>query len=780
VSDRMDNLGNRVVVAGVGAVTAEGLTADALWAGVRSGRVAITPVRQLPMQGFGTLIGGEVQLVYKPEHEYRRPPAHREPYVDFCLRAAEEAMASVSAVVDRIGRSRWAVVTGTCTAGVLSGEDWYAGTLEWGTKEPGLVLLVPPHALAEALAGAFALTGPALSLNTACATGSNVIGYAGQLIRSGHADAVLAAGSDCLSDLVFAGFSSLESLSPESAAPFSLQRRGLSLGEGAGAMVLMRADLAADLGIEAAAELRGYGLSADGYHPTAPQPEGEGAARAIVAALRAAGVEPQDVDYVNAHGTGTPKNDSAETNAIRVALGDAANRVAVSSTKSMIGHLLGAAGMVEGVVTVRALQEQVAPPTANFLEGDPDCDLDYVPNRARAMPMDVAISNNFGFGGANACVVFARQGALAEPPPPLGREEVVITGVAALTAAGPTSAEAWAAFAEERVCVSEEDGYRLGRVDLEATSVLAPRERRRMDRLGVLTTIAAHDALADSGIQIDQSNRGRIGIVFGTGLGPVESNQQFLLPLLEEGPGLANPAVFPNTVYNAAAGHAAIRLGAVGPSTTVTSGHAAGAHALSYGFDLVSQGVAEAAICVAADALCDLVVQGYRELGLLSAKPGRLAIAEGAAALVLERKRDAVARGARIYGQVLGYAVTCDARGIGRWDRSGKGVETAIAQALERAGLQPGDVGAVWASGAGLEALDRGERRAIARIFDRRVSVEQSGRIFGEVIGAGGALASVLVMKSAEAGRNSGGVALVNSRSMGGTNFCLALAPASR
>src|SRR5439155_479843 len=258
----------------------------------------------------------------------------------------------------------------------------YQAGMRGEAADPRLVMLVPPQALAEAVSGAFGIKGPVLSIDTACAAGANAIGYAAELVRTGQADAVLTGGSDALSDVLFAGFNSLESLSPAPAAPYSKDRSGLSLGEGSGMLVLVREDLAREAGLPILAEVMSYALSADGYHATAPHPEGEGAARAIKAALAAGGIKPEEVRYVNGHGTGTAKNDPAETAATKVGLGDAARNVAVSSTKSMIGHLLGAAGAVENIVTVQALVHQIVPPTANFTEPDPECDLDYTPNQA--------------------------------------------------------------------------------------------------------------------------------------------------------------------------------------------------------------------------------------------------------------------------------------------------------------------------------------------------------------------------------------------------------------
>ncbi|MFI0480824.1 beta-ketoacyl synthase N-terminal-like domain-containing protein [Actinomadura sp. 9N215] len=759
----------RVAVVGLGAITSQGGTARELWDGTRAGRVAIRPVEHLPMDGYRTRVAGEIRRHREPSADAGYPAGYRDRALDFLLTATAEALAAAPRVREAVPPERVGLVLGTCNAGLISGEHWYRARLDGTQADPRLALFVPPQALAEAAAGAHGVLGPVLSVDTACAAGANAIGYAADLIRFGRADACLAGGTDALSDVLFAGFNCLESLSPEPAAPYSKDRLGLSLGEGSGMMLLVRHDLAESLGLPCTAEVAGYGLSADGYHATAPHPEGRGAARAIQVALGAAGVAPEDVGYVNSHGTGTAKNDPAETRATRLGLGNAAKAVPVSSTKSMIGHLLGAAGAVEGIVTARALEEQIAPPTANFTEPDPDCDLDYVPNTARPVRMSVAVSNNFAFAGANASVVFTR--GRDETPPPPATDRVVITGLAALTSAGPDLDALWDAFAKGRDCTSEEDGVRLGRASVETDGLLTPRDRRRMDRLGVLSVVASAHALADAGLDLDDADRERVGVIFGTGVGPMEAMERFSRPLFEDGPRAANPAVFPNTVYNAAAGQVAMRLGTIGPTSTVTTGHAASSGALVYARDLLEADRADGIIAVGADSLTGTVVDAYRGLGALAPETG-FGLAEAGIAVVLERRTAALRRGASPYAEVLGYGIASDGRGPGRWDLRGRGVERAIRTALDAAGLAAADVGSVWTSAAGLRTADRPEAAAVRRVLGPDVAEFAPKRRLGEPMGAGGALNAVLASLSLRRGHTAG-PALVLSSSLGGTHIAL-------
>jgi len=774
---------HRVVVTGMGAITSQGNSLQDFWDGVSNGRVAIRNVQHMPMDGFRTHLGGEVQDPAAPEHSYLSPDGFHDRAIDFTIKAAEEAMAGCGVQVGPIPADRWGVVVGTCNAGLLAGEEWHLRRKRGEQPDPRLVLLVPPQAMAEALSGVFGLRGPVLSIDTACAASANAIGYAGELIRSGQADAVLTGGADAFSDILYAGFNALESLSPEPAAPYSRDRKGLSLGEGSGMLVLMREDLAHQHDAPVLAEILGYGLSADGYHPTAPHPEGHGAARAIQTALAQGGVSPEEVQYVNSHGTGTAKNDPAETAATKVGLGvEAAHRAAVSSTKSMIGHLLGGAGAIEAVSTVKTLEHQLAPPTANYTEADPECDLDYISDGPREMTIDIAVSNNFAFGGANASLVFARAGARAQGPPAPQLDRVVITGLGALTSAGTDLQALWEAYSAGRDCTSAEDGVRLGRVDFSAGDFLSPKERKRVDRLGLFSIIASRQALSDAALELSDQNRTRVGTILGTGVGPMESMEDFAVGVIEEGAGGANPAVFPNTVYNAAGGQVAIKVGTQGSASTLTVGHAAGAASLCYGYDLAATDHADAVLCLGADSLTDTVIAAYRELGVLAgaapngADSSGMALAEAGVAVLVERLGFARERGARIHGEVLGYAITSDARGIGRMDPDGEGLERAMRLALERADVSAGELAAVWAARCGLAVADEAEAKALERVLGADVKVNAPKLALGEPMGAGASLSVALAIAAWEHDEDVGPV-LINSTSLGGTNVAIVLAP---
>ena len=442
----------------------------------------------------------------------------------------------------------------------------------------------------------------------------------------------------------------------------------------------------------------------------------------------------------------------------------------------MIGHLLGGAGAIEAVSTVKTLEHQLAPPTANYTEPDPECDLDYVSEGPRAMEIDIALSNNFAFGGANASLVFARAGARAQGPPAPELDRVVITGLGAPDLGGHRHPGAVGGL-QRRARLHERRGRRAARPRglLRGRLPLARRSASAWTVSGLFSIIASRQALSDAALELSDQNRTRVGAILGTGVGPMESMEDFAVGVIEEGAGGANPAVFPNTVYNAAGGQVAIKVGTQGSASTVTVGHAAGAASLCYGCDLAATDHADAVLCLGADSLTDTVIAAYRELGVLAspadggagASPNGtdssgMALAEAGVAVLVERLGAARERGARIHGEVLGYAITSDARGIGRLDPDGEGLERAMRLALERSGVPAQELAAVWAARCGLAVADEAEAKAIERVLGAGVRVNAPKLLLGEPMGAGASLNVALAIAAWEHDADVGPV-LINS-----------------
>ena len=388
-----------VLVTGLGAVSPFGAGTKAYWAGLAAGACAIRPLTVVDPAGFRCRIAAEVPEI--AGGSARRSRADR-----LALGAAVEALDDAGLGADE--RAGAALVVGAVGGGMLEAESWYWARSR-GEHAPGWAASLRsmlPAAHAETLAHRLALGGPRHTVVTACSSGAVALAEAAELIADGVVDCAVAGGVDAVTRLCFMGFNALKLLDPEPCRPFDRDRRGMSIGEGAGFVVLEAADRARARGARAYAELAGYGMTTDAYHVTAPQPEGEGMARAMRVALAAAGVTPADVGYVNAHGTATPQNDRIEARAIAQVFG--AGRLLVSSNKSMIGHTMAAAGSLEAVATILSLTHETVPPTANLVTPDPEVDFDCVPRVAREAAFEHAISNSFGFGGQNVTLLFRR------------------------------------------------------------------------------------------------------------------------------------------------------------------------------------------------------------------------------------------------------------------------------------------------------------------------------------------------------------------------------------
>jgi 3-oxoacyl-[acyl-carrier-protein] synthase II len=407
----------RVVVTGLGLVSPLGSTVADSWAAALRGESGIAPITRFDVSAFAVRFGGAVRNFnldsYLPPKEARR----MDPFMHYGIAAGVQAVADSGADFDQLDRDRCGVIMGAGIGGLSTIESEHDAFLGGGPRRVSPFYI--PGSIINMLAGhisiRFGLRGPNLGVVTACTTSTHALGLAARTIQYGDADLVVAGGAEMgTTHTSIAGFSQAKALSTrndapaEASRPWDKDRDGFVIGDGGGAMVLEEYEHAKRRGAHIHAELVGFGMSGDAHHITAPPEDGAGARLAMSNALRDAGMNPQDVHYLNAHATSTPLGDRAETVAIKTAFGDYARKLAVSSTKSMTGHLLGAAGVLEAVFCVLAIRDQVAPPTINYVTPDPDCDLDYVPNTARQMRIDVAMSNSFGFGGTNGTVVLRR------------------------------------------------------------------------------------------------------------------------------------------------------------------------------------------------------------------------------------------------------------------------------------------------------------------------------------------------------------------------------------
>jgi len=407
----------RVVVTGLGIVSPVGLSIVEAWDNITSGRSGIRPITSFDVSDFSVRFGGTIEGFDVSEYVAKKDARKMDIFLHYGVAAGIQAFRDAGLVVNEQNAERIGVSIGSGIGGLLGIEKNYDAYKNGGPRK--ISPFFAPSSITNMISGnlsiMYGLKGPNIAMVTACTTGTHSIGEAARIIAYGDADVMLAGGAEMASTPTgLGGFAAARALStrnddPQTASrPWDKDRDGFVLGDGAGVMVLEEYSSARARGANIYAELAGYGMSGDAYHMTLPSENGEGAARCMRNALRDGGLNPEQVDYVNAHGTSTPAGDIAEVCAIKTALGEHARQAAVSSTKSMTGHLLGAAGGVEAILTVLAIRDQIAPPTINQFTADPECDLDFVPNEARTMKIDVAMSNSFGFGGTNGSLVFTK------------------------------------------------------------------------------------------------------------------------------------------------------------------------------------------------------------------------------------------------------------------------------------------------------------------------------------------------------------------------------------
>jgi len=407
----------RVVITGLGAVTPVGNDVPTMWQSLVAGRCGIRAITLFDSSEIPVRIAGEVKDFDVGALFGRREARRNDRFTLFAMDAARQAVDDAQLVFDDDLKRGSGVLIGTAIGGIVTLLENYDTFNESGYRRvsPFMVPMMMPNAASGTIAIKYGLRGPNLMVGSACATGTHAIGESAEIIRRGDAQMMICGGSEAvLAPLTLSAFANMGALStrndePErSCRPFEAQRDGFVMGEGAGVMVLESLEHAQHRDARIYAELVGYGATADAYHITAPDEDGSGAAEAMGMALESAGLERQDVDYINAHGTGTPLNDRMETRAIRRLFEGHADNLMVSSSKSMMGHLMGAAGAAEAIACVKTLETGWVHPTINYEQPDPDCDLDYVPNQAREAHPQVALSNSFGFGGHNGCLAMKR------------------------------------------------------------------------------------------------------------------------------------------------------------------------------------------------------------------------------------------------------------------------------------------------------------------------------------------------------------------------------------
>ena len=625
----------RVFVTGVGIVSSLGNTAESTFSRLVAGERGLSHIDLFDTTGQRATLGAVVRGVNVPtEPGWSRSTA-------FAFEAAREAlaMAGLDPKHARIG-----LVAGGTTAGMFENE---VRVSEMSSKarprEPFDTLRSHPlSSTADILQHELGPFVRLRSVASACSSGATALVFAlDWLLEDPTLDAVLAGGTDGLCRLTLSGFNALGAIDPEPCRPFDRSRRGLNLGEGAGFLLLERQDAAARRNVTPLAELAGATLGSEGHHITNPEPGGANAARVIAAALARAGLGPGELDYVNAHGTATPLNDSTESQALVTVLGDELSRVPVSSSKGQLGHTLGAAGAIEAAITAMVVQRRILPPTIGLSDPDPACPLAHIFKARPVTRVRAALSNSFGFGGMDSAVVMTEP-ELSRPVRRATRK-VVLTGASVVTARGietGPSLDALLSAKETRGLIPD------------AALALDAAKARRFDRSAKLCVVAARDAVADADGQGRALDRRSVGVAYGSAFGAVDESAAFVHRLFEKGPRLASPFDFPNLVPSSPIGNASIYLGLHGPSLATADLRSSGESAVLSAVELVAMGEAEAMVAGGITVRSELVDAVFFPLFDDHASTGKRS--EIAAAVVVEAADGARERGAHVFASIDG------------------------------------------------------------------------------------------------------------------------------
>lgn len=653
----------RIVVTGLGLICALGDGTDKCWSAASNGITGIREVQSVSTEGCYANKGAEVAESSEQlsGEDYDRSSL-------LCIKAAGEALADAGYTVTADNSDRIGVIVGNCVGGAASIDKYYTDEFKTGSAKPSDILRMPAAAIANNVAKHFGLNGATANIVNACAAGTMSLSYAADLIRAGKADAFVAGGSDSFSSLAFAGFHALHALAADACSPFN-HSNGITLGEGAGILIVESYEHAKARGAKIYCEILGSGVSSDAHHITAPRPDGQGQMSAIRRAVKTSGLEFTDIDYINAHGTGTAKNDEAEFLSLHT-LFDENKHLSVSSTKSMTGHCLGAAGSIEAVLTVKSVCEDVVPPTIGYSDEDLATlkekagDIDFVPNTKREKPVNYAVSNSFAFGGNNASIVFAKKPH--EIPDNTNSEKLYITGIGEVV--GSTEEEGKGIRASITSDDYKEHGIKMAFY-------------RKLDRFSQMQVLSGVDALRDAGFTIDADNASRVGSTIGTADGPMAEITSFQKTVCEKGPAAGSAFSFPHTVYNAAGGYLSIFTGLKGFCATIANGTQAGLQSVICACDELRSGAVDAVLAAGTDENSENITEVYSHLPL----PGHV-VGEGCVTMLLEDAAAAQARGARIYAEILGYAGTHQAARYGS-EPAQEQVDRTLAGALQDAGL---------------------------------------------------------------------------------------------
>ena len=761
----------RVVITGYSVINDMGKNRQQVEEGIFSGRSGVS------MQDFeygdGVTTGpyGVVPELDEVDPFFEKEGLPYDRCTQLALMAAADCVRESGLEAGKEDPFRLGVSIGTSLGGMRSGDEFHKQWISGGLAAADEKYLhqYPLHAVCDVVAKAHGFRGLKNIISTACSASGTSLGVAYDYIVNGSHDAFIAGGVDPMSRFSFAGFTSLKAIDKDFCRPYSAST-GINLAEGAAFFLMEEYEHAKKRGATIYGEFLGYGNTADAYHQTAPEPSGGGALRAMKAALAISGLELSQVSYINGHGTGTHANDAGESSAVAAFLGDRVAEVPLSSTKGATGHCLGAAGSVECAISLMALNRDELPPTVRFDESAKPLynkGLNYIPNRAVKKAADVVMSNSFAFGGSNACVVVGKESVPRNAPEP-ERERIVITGMGCAGAGGMGIEELFATFRDRKrnladVNIEELIRTKTARCEEPDWKKYVPLKFiRRTDEITKYTMAAGREAMNSAKLTVTKANMDRIGVLYGTATGPMETIEGISRAFITRGIAAVDPSAFPNTVLNQAPGNFSIAYMLKGPTSTVALSGTAEIVAFQYACELLNNGQADAIVVIGADEANDPLFAGYGKAGLLT-KDGKPAHAEGAdgmtlskgaAAFILEKESSARERGARILATVLACSCASDNCRLSETEADGSGLEHCVTEGIRKAAIEAPDL--YVCSAPGVAAVDRMEAKVIRELFDGETALANPQALVGTTLGAAGGYGILSALYAFEKGEVCG------------------------
>jgi 3-oxoacyl-[acyl-carrier-protein] synthase II len=713
----------RCVVTGLGVICAVGNNVEETWKSALASVSGIHHTTSVDTEKCYADLAAEVKCDTLDSID---APEEKDRASKLCITAAEEALRDAG-LGNFNDSGRVSVIIGSCVGGVLSVEHYH----QHG-RNPNDIPKMPIAAIASQVAETCKAGGIVTNVANACAAGTISIALACDLIRAGKADVVIAGGADSFASVPYSGFLSLHALDENGCSPFN-HCNGITLGEGAGIVIVESYAHAKARGAKEYCEVLGSGVTSDAHHITAPREDALCLIEAMTRAIRNSGISKSDIGYVNAHGTGTGKNDNAEITAFQKFFADENPTLSISSTKAMTGHCLGAAGAIEAVFSIKALTTDTVLPTLGYSEADSEAlkakvgTLDFVQNTPRTKKLESVMSNNVAFGGTNASIIFSKQAGNV-PEMPCREKKIAVTGIGIVSPQGNSKSAYISALEKDARPESSSIHSTISLDDYKELGIKMA-FYRKLDNLGQLQTVSGMRALQDANFKVTDENAKDIGIIVGTSEGGLGATYDFEELVAKLGNANGSAFKFPHTVYNAAGGYLSICSGIKGYGVTITTGPLSGLDSIGYSMNVIHDGQERAMLATGTDENLPILTEFAEKLQVLAKSPvaphsmsDGFVLGDGSVSLLLETEDSAKARGAKVYCYALGYGNGRKNVKFGHLSGSDEALDRAVLEAVRDAGISLDEIDAVCGFANGLKTIDEIERNSLGRLFKERLS----------------------------------------------------------